>query len=94
MRTTKKTESTSSPWRSPLDEEGPPSGKPNASSAEVRGGELPTLAFADTRAFSTWLAANHATSRGAWLRLREEGVRHPVGHLRGGDRRRARLGVD
>ncbi len=33
------------------------------------GGELPTLAFADVRAFSTWLAANHATSRGAWLRL-------------------------
>jgi len=31
--------------------------------------ELPTLAFADPRAFSTWLAANHATSRGVWLRL-------------------------
>jgi uncharacterized protein YdeI (YjbR/CyaY-like superfamily) len=39
------------------------------STAEVPGGELPTLAFADPRAFSTWLAQHHATSRGVWLRL-------------------------
>jgi uncharacterized protein YdeI (YjbR/CyaY-like superfamily) len=37
--------------------------------AEGPRGELPTLAFADPRAFSTWLAANHAASRGLWLRL-------------------------
>src|SRR5580704_12469521 len=40
-----------------------------AAAAEVPAGELPTLAFADPHAFSTWLAANHATSRGVWLRL-------------------------
>ncbi|HEY3815904.1 MAG TPA: YdeI/OmpD-associated family protein [Polyangiaceae bacterium] len=43
--------------------------KKTAAAAEVPAGELPTLAFADRRAFSTWLAANHATSRGVWLRL-------------------------
>ncbi|HEY2517932.1 MAG TPA: YdeI/OmpD-associated family protein [Polyangiaceae bacterium] len=40
-----------------------------AAASKVPTGELPTLAFADPRAFSTWLAANHDTSRGAWLRL-------------------------
>ncbi len=37
--------------------------------AAAQGSDLPTHAFADPRAFSTWLAANHATSRGVWLRL-------------------------
>ena len=31
--------------------------------------ELPTLPFATSRAFADWLAENHATSRGLWLRL-------------------------
>ncbi|HEX2731006.1 MAG TPA: YdeI/OmpD-associated family protein [Polyangiaceae bacterium] len=31
--------------------------------------ELPTLAFATPRAFSEWLASNHAGSRGIWLKL-------------------------
>ena len=31
--------------------------------------ELPTLSFADSRAFSDWLADNHSSSRGLWLRL-------------------------
>ena len=31
--------------------------------------ELPTLSFATARAFSGWLAENHASSRGIWLRL-------------------------
>jgi len=66
MRTTNKTESTNSPGIQPSTKKA--AAKP-AAAAEVPGGELPTLAFADPRAFSTWLAANHATSRGVWLRL-------------------------
>lgn len=31
--------------------------------------ELPTLSFANSRAFSDWLADHHASSRGIWLRL-------------------------
>jgi uncharacterized protein YdeI (YjbR/CyaY-like superfamily) len=31
--------------------------------------DLPTLPFATSRAFADWLAENHATSRGVWLRL-------------------------
>lgn len=31
--------------------------------------ELPTLSFANPRAFSDWLADHHASSRGVWLRL-------------------------
>ena len=66
MRTTNKTESTSSPGIQPSTKKA--AAKP-AAAAEVPGGELPTVAFADPRAFSTWLAANHATARGVWLRL-------------------------
>jgi uncharacterized protein YdeI (YjbR/CyaY-like superfamily) len=32
-------------------------------------GELPTLPFESQRAWETWLAANHASSRGVWLKL-------------------------
>lgn len=32
-------------------------------------GELPIISFADPSAWATWLAANHATSRGVWLKL-------------------------
>ncbi|MDP9151092.1 MAG: hypothetical protein M3O36_14265, partial [Myxococcota bacterium] len=66
MRTTNKTESTNSPRILPS--AGKAAAKP-AAAGEVPGGELPTLAFADPGAFSTWLAAKHATSRGVWLRL-------------------------
>jgi uncharacterized protein YdeI (YjbR/CyaY-like superfamily) len=66
MRTTNKTESTNSPGIQPSTKKA--AAKP-AAAAGVPGGDLPTLAFADPRAFSTWLAANHATSRGVWLRL-------------------------
>ena len=57
---TKKTESTKAPGVQRSTKK---------AAAEVPAGELPTLAFADPRAFSAWLAANHATSRGVWLRL-------------------------
>lgn len=60
MPTTKKTVTTKSPGVRPS------ARKP---ATEARGGDLPILAFADPRAFSTWLAASHATSRGVWLRL-------------------------
>src|SRR5262249_36616605 len=66
MRTTKKTESRKA--HSPRPSTKGVAAKP-AAAAEVPAGELPTVAFADPRAFSTWLAANHATSRGVWLRL-------------------------
>lgn len=32
-------------------------------------GELPIVSFADPSAWATWLAANHASSRGVWLKL-------------------------
>jgi uncharacterized protein YdeI (YjbR/CyaY-like superfamily) len=35
--------------------------------------ELPTLSFASPRAFSEWLAGNHASSRGVWLKLARKG---------------------
>jgi uncharacterized protein YdeI (YjbR/CyaY-like superfamily) len=35
----------------------------------VPAAELPTLPFATQRAFSDWLADNHASSRGIWLRF-------------------------
>jgi uncharacterized protein YdeI (YjbR/CyaY-like superfamily) len=66
MRTTNKTKSTNSLGVPPPTKK---AAAKTADAAEVPKGELPTLAFADSRAFSTWLAANHATSRGVWLRL-------------------------
>jgi uncharacterized protein YdeI (YjbR/CyaY-like superfamily) len=66
MRTTKKTESKKAPGIRPSTKR--VAAKP-ADAAEVPAGELPTVAFADPRAFSAWLAAHHATSRGVWLRL-------------------------
>ena len=35
--------------------------------------ELPVLSFATTRAWSTWLASHHASSRGVWLRIAKKG---------------------
>ncbi|MFP2930694.1 YdeI/OmpD-associated family protein [Pyxidicoccus sp. 3LG] len=37
-------------------------------------GELPTLPFESPRAWETWLAANHASSRGVWLKLGKKGT--------------------
>lgn len=36
--------------------------------------DLPIVLFADASAFSTWLAAHHATSPGVWLRLAKKGA--------------------
>lgn len=38
------------------------------------GGELPTLAFAGPSAWSDWLAENHASSRGLWLKIAKNGA--------------------
>ncbi|HVY47735.1 MAG TPA: YdeI/OmpD-associated family protein [Minicystis sp.] len=62
MRTVK---STSSPGSQPSTKEA----RTKAEASKVPAGELPTMAFADARAFATWLAEHHATSRGVWLRL-------------------------
>ncbi len=35
--------------------------------------DLPVLSFADTRAWSRWLASHHASSRGAWLKIAKKG---------------------
>jgi uncharacterized protein YdeI (YjbR/CyaY-like superfamily) len=35
---------------------------------------LPVLAFAHQRAFASWLASNHAASRGVWLKLAKKGA--------------------
>jgi uncharacterized protein YdeI (YjbR/CyaY-like superfamily) len=32
-------------------------------------GEIPIVSFAQPRAWATWLASNHASSRGVWLKL-------------------------
>lgn len=37
-------------------------------------GDLPIVFFADASTFDTWLAKNHATSRGAWLKLSKKGA--------------------
>jgi uncharacterized protein YdeI (YjbR/CyaY-like superfamily) len=36
---------------------------------------LPVLAFATVRAWSEWLEANHASSRGVWLKIAKKGAR-------------------
>jgi len=35
--------------------------------------DLPVLRFADARAWSTWLASHHASSRGVWLKIAKKG---------------------
>jgi hypothetical protein len=35
--------------------------------------DLPVLSFADTRAWSGWLASHHASSRGVWLKIGKKG---------------------
>jgi uncharacterized protein YdeI (YjbR/CyaY-like superfamily) len=36
--------------------------------------DLPVLAFATTRAWSEWLGAHHASSRGLWLKIAKKGA--------------------
>ncbi len=47
--------------------------KPSAKKPATGAAELPTLSFATPRAFSAWLARDHASSRGIWLRLAKKG---------------------
>jgi uncharacterized protein YdeI (YjbR/CyaY-like superfamily) len=35
--------------------------------------DLPMISFADTRAWSRWLASHHASSRGVWLKIAKKG---------------------
>ena len=37
--------------------------------AKVPAAELPVVSFAAPRAWSDWLAGNHASSRGVWLKM-------------------------
>jgi uncharacterized protein YdeI (YjbR/CyaY-like superfamily) len=41
----------------------------NAVVKKAPAGELPVVPFESQRAWETWLAANHASSRGVWLKL-------------------------
>lgn len=43
------------------------------SSRETAAKDLPMLSFATTRAWSKWLAANHASSPGIWLKIAKKG---------------------
>ena len=36
--------------------------------------ELPIVSFANARAWSNWLATNHASSRGVWLKIAKKGA--------------------
>jgi len=36
--------------------------------------ELPIVSFANARAWSKWLATNHASSRGVWLKIAKKGA--------------------
>ncbi len=45
--------------------------KPSTKAAPV--GELPTIAFATPSAWADWLASNHASARGLWLKLYKKG---------------------
>ena len=47
---------------------------------------LPVLSFATTGAWSRWLAAHHASSRGVWLKIAKKGASsgallHECGHV-------------
>ena len=46
------------------------------SSDEAARAELPVLAFADARAWGAWLASNHASSRGVWLKIGKKASAH------------------
>ncbi|MGO9835016.1 MAG: YdeI/OmpD-associated family protein [Polyangiaceae bacterium] len=39
--------------------------------------ELPIISFANARAWSRWLASNHSSSRGVWLKIAKKGSRTP-----------------
>ena len=40
--------------------------------------ELPDLVVLDAAAWRRWLAANHASSAGVWLRLAKKGMNEPT----------------
>jgi uncharacterized protein YdeI (YjbR/CyaY-like superfamily) len=42
-----------------------------------KGAELSTIAFVDGAAFAAWLAANHVTSRGLWIKIAKKGTGIP-----------------
>ncbi len=44
--------------------------------AETKG-DLPILPFADQAAWEAWLAREHATSAGLWLKIARQGAAHP-----------------
>ena len=45
-----------------------------ASQAASKAKDLPVLSFATARAWSEWLAAHHASSRGVWLKIAKKGA--------------------
>ncbi len=44
-------------------------GRARASDSRTTSSGLPQLSFATIRAWSAWLASNHASSRGVWLKI-------------------------
>ena len=48
--------------------------KRRAPSAGKTAKDLPVLAFATTRAWSKWLEAHHASTRGLWLKIAKKGA--------------------
>lgn len=47
--------------------------KKAATAKKAPAGELPMAAFEHPRAWAEWLAANHASSRGVWMKLAKKG---------------------
>ncbi len=44
-----------------------------AAPAKARPADRPTLSFADSRSWAAWLAAQHRSSRGVWLKIAKKG---------------------
>ena len=51
----------------------PGAGAGASAGAGARKGGLPVIPFADAAAWEAWLDANHATSKGLWLKLAKKG---------------------
>ncbi|WP_163996563.1 YdeI/OmpD-associated family protein [Pyxidicoccus caerfyrddinensis] len=49
----------------------------NAVVKKAPAGELPVVPFESQRAWETWLAANHASSRGVWMKLAKKAAGVP-----------------
>jgi uncharacterized protein YdeI (YjbR/CyaY-like superfamily) len=54
-----------------------PRGRAAATLPGTASKELPVVSFADARAWSKWLAAHHASSRGVWLKIAKKGSKVP-----------------